>query len=84
MSNPTTQYSLPYEQEPLRDHDYEAPILSPEDLEKFVGHIHRNEAEGNELAWAKAVRATLYALGFDERWVYGEAYDRVLEALRNK
>lgn len=55
--------------------------MTDEALREFVAKTDRSEAwskrDGVNTDWLKAIRATLYALGFDHDWVYGEAYDAI-------
>lgn len=63
--------------------------LSHRDLTRLARNTDRGEARidgTNELNldWVKAIRATLYALGYDHDWVYGEAYPTLVQLYRDE
>lgn len=79
-------FPLPYEVDPQGRYSklYKPYKMSKVQLRKFAEHLHCSEADRNPNDFAKGVRASLYALGFDEGWVYGEAYNHVDYVTRKK
>ena len=45
-------------------------IMPPEELDRFLGKATRSELHDNPRVYVKAIRATLYALGYDHDWCY--------------
>lgn len=63
---------------------YKPYKMSKVQLRKFAEHLHCSEADRNPGNFAKGVRASLYALGFEHDWVYREAYHHVDYLTRKK
>lgn len=45
-------------------------IMTPKELDTFLGKATRCELQENPGVYVKAIRASLYALGYDHDWCY--------------
>ena len=45
-------------------------IMAPEELNTFLHRANRAELRENPSVYVKAIRASLYALGYDHDWCY--------------
>lgn len=45
-------------------------VMTPKELDTFLGKATRYELHENPGVYVKAIRASLYALGYDHDWCY--------------
>lgn len=53
-------------------------------FKEFLNSVMRDEYEENPRVYTKAIRATLIALGYDERYINGEFRERMEQYFENK